>query len=91
MHKIGLCFIAFLNDQICGGTSSSSLVSSSPVSGLFRFIGCLCAQSNQPTAQGRLARATFPIPPRKFIVLRHKERKQTQSSLALEKLCLAEK
>ncbi|WP_347876290.1 LysR substrate-binding domain-containing protein [Thalassospira sp. GB04J01] len=40
-------------------------------------------------AQGRLARAGFHIPPRKFMVLRHKERKQTQSSLALEKLCLA--
>ncbi|WP_417804250.1 hypothetical protein [Thalassospira lucentensis] len=40
-------------------------------------------------AQGRLARAGFPIPPPKFMVLRHKERQQTKSSLALEKLCLA--
>jgi len=40
-------------------------------------------------AEGRLARANFPIPPRKFMVLRHKERQQTQSSLALEKLCLS--
>jgi len=34
--------------------------------------------------------AQLSIPPRKFIVLRHKERQQTQSSLALEKLCLAQ-
>ena len=40
-------------------------------------------------AQGLLARVGFPIPPRKFMVLPHKERQQTKSSLALEKLCLA--
>ncbi|WP_254869685.1 hypothetical protein [Thalassospira lucentensis] len=38
--------------------------------------------------QGRLARAGFPTPPRET-PLRHKERQQTKSSLALEKLCLA--
>jgi DNA-binding transcriptional LysR family regulator len=40
-------------------------------------------------AQGRLFRAAFHIRPRKFMMLRHKERRQTQSSLALEKLCLS--
>ncbi|WP_417814135.1 LysR substrate-binding domain-containing protein [Thalassospira alkalitolerans] len=39
-------------------------------------------------AQGRLVRAGFHIRPRKFMMLRHKERRQTQSSLALEKLCI---
>lgn len=40
-------------------------------------------------AQRRLFRAAFHIRPRKFMMLRHKERRQTQSSLALEKLCLS--